>query len=74
MHNTVTDRRWATFHYTTPPATKLEILTTLFSLRYESAAEHHTAEQYFKTDKTIFRKKSQKRRLIDHEILARTFS
>ena len=47
MHNSATDRRWARLHSKTPPAKKTALLTTLFSsLRCESAAEHHTAEQY----------------------------
>ena len=55
MHNTATDRRWARLHFKTPQAKKSVILTTLSSsLRHESAAEHHTAEQYSKTGRTMF--------------------
>ena len=48
--NTATDRQWARLQSKTPPARKRALLTTLSSsLRFESAAEHHTAEQYSKT-------------------------
>ena len=57
MHNSSTDRRWARLHSKTPPARKPALLTTLSSsLRCESAAEHHTAEQYYKTGRTKIQK------------------
>ena len=57
MHNFATYRRMARLHSKIPPALKPALLTTLSSsLRCESAAEHHTAEQYSKTDRTKFRK------------------
>ena len=57
MHNSATDQRWARLHSKPPPARKSALLTTLsISLSCESAAEHHTAEQYSKTS----RKKLQK--------------
>ena len=57
MHNSATDRRWARLHSITPPARKPALLTTLSSsLRCESAAEHHTAEQYSKTGRTKLQK------------------
>ena len=53
IHNTATDRRWERSQLSTPPAKKQAPLTTRSSsLRYVSAAEHHTAEQYSKTGKT----------------------
>ena len=53
MHNSATDRRWGRLHSKTTPARKPAHLITLSSsLRYESAAEHHTAEQYSKTGRT----------------------
>ena len=53
MHNSATDRRWTRLQSKTPPARKPALLTTLSSsLRCESAAEHHTAEQYSKTGRT----------------------
>ena len=55
-HNSDTDRRWARLHLT-PPARKQALLTTQSSsLRCESAAEHHIAEQYSKTGRTKLQK------------------
>ena len=72
MHNSATDRRWARFHSKIPPARKPALLTTLSSsLRCESAAEHHTAEQYSKTGRTKLQK--DLRRATDHEIPVRYF-
>ena len=57
MHNSATDWRWARLHHKTPPARKPALLTTLSSsLRSESAAEHHSAEQYSKTGRTKLQK------------------
>ena len=57
MHNSATDRRWARLHSKTPPARKSALLTNVSSsLRCESAAEHHTAEQYSKTGRTKLQK------------------
>ena len=56
-----TDRRWTRLHSKTPPAKKTPLLTTLSSsLMCESAAEHHTAEQYSKTGRTQLQKGSEK--------------
>ena len=53
MHNYATYRWWARLQSKTRPARKPALLTTLSSsLRCESAAEHHTAEQCSKTRKT----------------------
>ena len=53
IHNTATERRCERSHSNTPPVKKLAPLTTRSSnLRCVSAAEHQTAEQYSKTDKT----------------------
>ena len=57
MHNSAIDRRWARLQSKTPPARKPALLTTLSSsLRCESAAEQHTAEQYSKTGRTKLQK------------------
>ena len=62
MHNSYTDRRWARLQSKTPPARKPALLTTLScSLRCESAAEHHTVEQYPKTGRTKFQKDLRRR-------------
>ena len=54
MHNAATDRSWARLRSKTPPAKKTLLLIILSSsLRCESAAEHHTAEQYSKTGKAM---------------------
>ena len=61
IHNSATDRRWARLRSKTLPARKPALLTTLSSsLRYESAAAHHTAEQYSKTGTDKAPKRSQK--------------
>ena len=58
MHNSATDRRWARLHSKTPQARKPALQTTMsISLKFESAVEHHTAEQYAKTGRTKLQKK-----------------
>ena len=55
IHNSATYRRWARFHSKTPPARKPALLITC-----ESAAAHHTAEQYSKTGRTKLQKDLRK--------------
>ena len=52
MHNTATVRRCAMPHSDIPPVANLAPLTA----RCVSVAEHHTAEEYSKTDRTKPRK------------------
>ena len=53
IHNTATDGRCARSHLNTPPVKTLAPLTTRSSsLKCASTADHHTAEQYYKTGKT----------------------
>ena len=57
MHNSATDRRRSRLQCKPPPARKPALQTILSSgLRCESAAEHHTAEQYSKTGRTKLQK------------------
>ena len=68
MHNSATDRRCARLQSKTPAARKPALLTTLSSsLKCESAAEHHTAEQYSKTG-MINCSKTISEGATDHEI------
>ena len=54
MHNTATNPRWAKLHSKAPPTEKTAHMTTLpSSLRCESTAEHHTAEHYSQTSRTM---------------------
>ena len=65
MNNSATDRRWARLQSKTPPARKPALLTIPSrSLRCESAAQHHSAEQYSKTRQDKAPKRSQKERPI----------
>ena len=73
IHNIATERRCARSQSNTPPVKKLAPLTTRFSsLRCVSAAEHQTAEQYYKTFKTKHLNISQE--AIYHGTIARTSS
>ena len=57
MYNTATDRWWAWLHSKTSQAKKTALQTGLSSsLRCESAAEHHTSEQYSTPGRTKLQK------------------
>ena len=57
IHRTATDRWWAMSHSNTHPVRNRVPLTARSSnLRWVSAAEHHTAEQYSKTGRIKPRK------------------
>ena len=73
MHNSATDRWWARLQSKTPLARKPALMTTVSSsLRCESAAEYHTAEQSSKVAGQSSKKISEG--ATDYEIPARTFS
>ena len=73
IHSTVTDRRCAMSHSNTAPVRNRAPLTAWSSsLRYVSATEHPTAEQYFKRTEQNLESISQE--AIYHGTLGRTSS